>query len=158
MKQRKTNYQESPIYRFLIRITVCFDNTVQKFLMFKEHLKHHCLQFSYNLLVSNFTAPDAKCTVQYSAKLKQRVLNYSHWELAFSRFSTEKKEKGFLKVTVMNKPVLPPWNSLAPRMQARLWASTWKTAGWHILHAPSFQFTISLKNKASKTWAKSKSR
>lgn len=87
------------------------------------------------------------------------------WELAFSHFSTEKKEKGFLTFTVMNKLVLPLCNSLAPCMQARFWASTWKTAGWHILHAPSVQFTISLKNKvmavdvkASKPRAKSRSR
>lgn len=55
------------------------------------------------------------CAIQ----LKQCVSNYSHWELVFSHFSTGKKEKGFLNFIVMNKPVSPFCNSLAPCMQAR---------------------------------------
>lgn len=52
-------------------------------------------------------------------QLKQCVSNYSHWELAFSHFSTGKKEKRLLNFIVMNKPVSPLCNSLAPCMQAR---------------------------------------
>lgn len=86
--------------------TVCFENTVQKFLMFKEYLKHYCLQFSYNLLISNFTVPEAKCTVQYNQDKEFQSIHTENWPSVVS--ALKRKKKGFSNLLLWISLFSPP--------------------------------------------------